>query len=200
MKYYAVRAGKSPGIYTSWEECKKQVHGFKGAQYKSFPTKAEAEAFMGAENLSAAPDETRLAADEALAYVDGSYNIRTKAVGYGVVLFTAEGTEELSGTENGDFSEQRNVAGEVFGSRKAISEAILRGKKKLTICYDYAGIRHWALGEWKANLPLTQEYQAFCEEASGKISLSFVKIRAHSGNAYNDRADLLAKKGSGIEE
>ena len=30
-KYYAVRKGKTPGIYNSWSECKLQVDGFSGA-------------------------------------------------------------------------------------------------------------------------------------------------------------------------
>ena len=44
QKYYVVWQGKLPGIYTSWDECKKQVQGVQGAQYKSFDTLAEAEA------------------------------------------------------------------------------------------------------------------------------------------------------------
>ncbi|GAF22495.1 MULTISPECIES: ribonuclease H [Shouchella] len=48
QKYYVVWAGKEPGIYETWSECERQVKGFKGARYKSFPTKTEAEqAFSG---------------------------------------------------------------------------------------------------------------------------------------------------------
>ena len=43
QKFYAVWTGRKPGIYTSWDECKKQVEGFDGAQYKSFESKTEAE-------------------------------------------------------------------------------------------------------------------------------------------------------------
>jgi ribonuclease HI len=42
-KFYVVWKGKTPGIYTTWDECSKQVAGFPGAQYKSFSTIAEAE-------------------------------------------------------------------------------------------------------------------------------------------------------------
>ena len=35
--------GVSPGIYTTWEECLQHVKGYKGARYKSFATRAEAE-------------------------------------------------------------------------------------------------------------------------------------------------------------
>jgi len=45
-KYYAVRKGLNVGIYETWEECKKQVNGYKGAIYKSFPTRNEAENFL----------------------------------------------------------------------------------------------------------------------------------------------------------
>ncbi|RFN48511.1 ribonuclease h1 [Fusarium flagelliforme] len=45
-KYYAVRRGREPGIYTSWAECQRQVKRFRRCRYKGFPTRAEAEAFM----------------------------------------------------------------------------------------------------------------------------------------------------------
>jgi len=37
-KYYVVWIGKNPGIYDSWEKCRKQVEGIEGARYKGFPT------------------------------------------------------------------------------------------------------------------------------------------------------------------
>ncbi|UJH69217.1 viroplasmin family protein [Allomuricauda sp. SCSIO 65647] len=47
-KFYVVWKGKRPGIYESWEDCKAQIEGFKGAQYKSFSTFQEAKkAFNG---------------------------------------------------------------------------------------------------------------------------------------------------------
>ena len=57
-KFYAVRVGKKPGIYMTWPECEAQVKGFPGAKYKSFPTKAEAEAFVndGAAVAAAKPE------------------------------------------------------------------------------------------------------------------------------------------------
>ncbi len=42
-KYYVVWRGIKPGIYNSWEDCRKQVDGYEGAQYKSFTDKEEAE-------------------------------------------------------------------------------------------------------------------------------------------------------------
>ena len=43
QKYFVVWEGKTPGIYTSWEACKQQVHGYAGALYKGFDSKEEAQ-------------------------------------------------------------------------------------------------------------------------------------------------------------
>jgi len=43
MKFYVVWQGRETGIFTSWEECKPQIEDYKGAQYKSFKTREEAE-------------------------------------------------------------------------------------------------------------------------------------------------------------
>lgn len=41
--FYTVWNGIVPGVYSDWKECKRQVDGYDGAIYKSFPTKEEAE-------------------------------------------------------------------------------------------------------------------------------------------------------------
>jgi len=43
-KFYVVWQGRQTGIFTDWDTCKKQVEAFAGARYKSFKTRAEAEA------------------------------------------------------------------------------------------------------------------------------------------------------------
>lgn len=43
-KYYVVWKGRKPGIYASWAQCREQIAGVKGAQYKAFPNRAMAEA------------------------------------------------------------------------------------------------------------------------------------------------------------
>ncbi len=48
QKFYVVWKGKHPGIFESWDDCKAQSTGVKGAQYKSFSTFGEAKkAFNG---------------------------------------------------------------------------------------------------------------------------------------------------------
>lgn len=47
MKYYAVKKGRHPGIFTSWQETQKEVNGFSGAQFKSFSSMQEAQDYLG---------------------------------------------------------------------------------------------------------------------------------------------------------
>ncbi len=42
QKFYVVWFGNPAGIFGSWEECKRSIHGVTGAQYKSFETFDEA--------------------------------------------------------------------------------------------------------------------------------------------------------------
>jgi ribonuclease HI len=43
-KFYVVWLGHVPGVYTEWNKAKQQIDAYKGAKYKSFPTREQAEA------------------------------------------------------------------------------------------------------------------------------------------------------------
>lgn len=201
MNFYAVRIGRKPGIYTTWVSCRAQVHGFAGAQFKKFTTEEEAKAY-----LHVAPSASSTILPEAIpegechAYVDGSFNAKTKTFGYGVVFFSAQGKETFFGAGKDENVRHRNIAGELRGAEKAMDLALAQQAKSLTIYHDYAGICHWAMGEWKTNVPLTQAYAEKARSIREKLDLRFVKIKAHTGNAYNEEADQLAKKGAGLGE
>lgn len=212
--FYAVRIGRKPGVYRTWADCLKQVHKFPGAVYKKLDSEEAAQAFLQAEvsetphfpepdqgeNTEGKEKESlpELAPNAMIAYVDGSFNSKTRVFGYGIVCFTKEGKELFFGTAQGDASSHRNVAGEIAGAMEAMRIAKSKNLTDLTICYDYAGVRHWALREWKANLPLTRQYRDFAQEMQKTITLHFVKIAAHTGDRYNEEADRLAKKGAGL--
>ena len=44
-KVYGVKKGKRTGVFDSWAECEKSIKGYKGAEYQSFVTRAEAEEY-----------------------------------------------------------------------------------------------------------------------------------------------------------
>lgn len=196
-KYYAVRKGRKQGVFFSWEECKKQIDGFSGAEYKSFKDRQEAEQFVFGENPYAIKKEEELKTTEELliAYVDGSYSKEQKRYAYGCVILLPEETVTLSGSgAAAEYVEMRNVAGEILGSQAAVEWAILHGYRSVVIHYDYEGIEKWANGIWKANKTGTQAYARFISEKCKEIEIRFVKVPAHSGVKYNEMADQLAKK------
>ena len=209
MKYYAVKNGRVPGIYTTWKDCKAQVDGYSSAVYKSFTAKRDALAYIGAaastnspapsENTSKSPETDAVPSTEAWAYVDGSYLHSRRRYSYGMVICDDDGEHEFyEAFENAEMASMRNVAGEIEGSMHAIKYCLERKIKSLTIFYDYEGIERWANGEWKTNKDGTKKYAQTVKNARKSMEIIFVKVKGHSGDKYNDRADLLAKKALGI--
>ncbi|MDD6564007.1 MAG: ribonuclease H family protein [Clostridiales bacterium] len=195
-KFYAVRCGQVPGIYTSWDECRKNVHGFGGAEYKSFSTLSEAESFMAGKtsDVSAASRD-----GAAVAYVDGSFDINTSRFSYGAVIFV-NGTEiEMScAFSDAELASMRNVAGEIKGAEAVMQYCIDNSIDKLDIYYDYEGIEKWCSGAWRTNKEGTSKYKAYYDAVKSQIDIRFIKVKGHSGDVNNDRADLLAKSALGI--
>ena len=122
-KYYAVRVGKVPGIYQTWDDCKKNVHGFPAAEYKSFTSMEEAKAYMGQEAVQEINGKTGygnmedVMPDDDYAFVDGSFNIATGVYGYGGFLMHDGVRYELSGNgSDEEMASMRNVVGVFFVS------------------------------------------------------------------------------------
>lgn len=203
-KIYAVKIGKTPGKYYSWDECKAQVNGYPNAVYKSFKTETEADEYLktGEEKKTCktANVEKHINIDEesCVAYVDGSYNNELDKYGYGIVFLDGKSEREYYGTgTDSEAAKMANVAGEILAAQKAVDLALEEGFLKITICHDYTGIAEWTRG-WKCNNKYTSDYRKSMLEKSGYIDIVFQKVDAHSGDKYNDRADKLAKKGAGI--
>jgi len=190
-KYYAVRAGRKPGIYHSWGAAKEQVHGYQGAIYRSFKTLEEAQTFINPQLTT----NQATADDTVIAYVDGSFEKKTERYSFGAVLIqNNEVIQTLSRVgDTPKYQSSRQIAGEVFGALHAIHWAIKNRYKKIIIHYDYLGIEKWALGEWKANKDVSKDYVETYRKLAPKIDIQFVKVKAHSGVEYNELADQVAK-------
>src|SRR6056297_31942 len=129
-------------------------------------------------------------------YVDGSYiNSNT---GYGaVILKYGIPIKKISG--HIDSSDGlRQVSGELRAVQEVLKYCQENGIDRIAIFYDYTGIREWAEDNWKANNDVTKAYKAFMKKNT--VQIEWFKVKSHSGNLFNEIADLLAKKGAAKDE
>lgn len=191
-KYYAVKQGRKTGIYNTWQDCKKQVEGYKNAIYKSFSTEAEAHNYLGLDSLD--EFDTNDNSNILKAYVDGSFSKELNRYSYGCVLISDKVINLSGADDKPEFLSMRNVAGELLGAIKAIEWAYKNKYTSIILYHDYQGIAKWATGEWQAKKPGTHQYREIIEKYKEKIIIKFKKVDAHSGDKYNDEADRLARK------
>ena len=72
-----MKNGRKIGIFNTWKECEEQVKGYSNAVYKKFSTYEEALEFIrGHKDTQEDKDIDKLEENEAIAYVDGSYDVK----------------------------------------------------------------------------------------------------------------------------
>lgn len=127
-------------------------------------------------------------------YVDGSF--LNGVCGYGaVILKDGNPIHEIFGSLTEQcFLDIRQVAGELEAVMSSLTWCSENNIDNVKIYYDYKGIECWANGEWKAKKDLTKRYILFIKDCSVKVE--WIKVKAHSGDIWNEKADELAKKGA----
>jgi ribonuclease HI len=205
-KYYAVRSGRETGIFLTWEECRSATEGYSGAEYKAFSAKADAKKYLnGSDDASKKEDPTAdpmffAKEGELTAFVDGSFDAQSGMYGFGCVMIAPDGTvtEKNGSGIKEEARSARNVAGELLATMTATAFAMKNGYKKLKIYHDYTGIAKWYNGEWKTESFAAREYSAFMNKTRPYVEIDFVKVEAHTGVFFNERADMLAKEALGL--
>ncbi len=131
-------------------------------------------------------------------YVDGSY-INGK-IGYGIVILKNEELiEELNGQIRDPLANSsRQVGGEIIAVQKALEWCEKEEVAEVDLFYDFSNVKKWATGEYRTKIPLTKRYKEFIDGIKTRVNWN--KVKAHSGDKWNERADRLAKEGAGIKE
>jgi len=201
-RYYAVLKGRNPGIYTNWLECQKQVDGFSGAVFKSFGNKNDAEFFISQSEQHKVSKSETSSFEGFKVWTDGSF--RDGKAGYAVV-------DENGLVHYGSVYPPTNNRGELTGILRALQ---IYNKRPLIIHsdsqYSIKTLTEWIFlwkkrygddpKNWKTstgkevlNVDILTKIQPLIKE------VSFVHVRAHRGDTFNEIADRWADKGRYVE-
>lgn len=211
-KFYAVAVGRVSGIYTDWASTEKQVKGFAGAKYKSFPTKTEAEAWcenpVYSVNKKAKSEKkngpaqslpTQGVDDHIYIYTDGGCSGNPGPGGYGTVILDGDDYQEFSE----GFQRTTNNRMELLACLVGL-QMLKSNEKPVQIFSDSSYVvnsvtkgwvagwhkRGWRKsdGEQASNIDLWKIMLELCSE----FRVTFTWVKGHAGHELNERCDRLA--------
>ena len=217
-KFYVVWRGAKTGVFHDWPTTHALVDGFAGAQYKSFPTLAEAEARVsqrraGAQHSARHAGKPRVvrtdhadavAAFDTVIFCDGACEPNPGKAGSGMAVYRAGELESLwygaynpAGTNN---TAELNALLQALMLAKTEIEADNTVQVRSDSSYGLNAVTKWAAG-WKKrgwrkaegeikNLEIIQELYALYQEIEDDVNLQHVS--AHVGIEGNELADRMA--------
>jgi len=202
-KFYAVKFGRTPGVYKTWKECEEQTKGFKGAIFKSFATHGEALTFV----TPVAFNGLGINADQCVIYTDGSHQRGKKYLGIGAYC-QYQGVEYKMSLQCDDkmlssYGITETACSNPTAEFLAVAEVLrelnrsplpFRSNITITFMNDYIGPANWIAGNWKANEIHIQNILKECRILIKNINVPvyFQHVKGHSGDHGNDQADKLA--------
>ena len=210
--FYAVRHGRCPGIYHSWQECQNQVHQVSGSIFKKFRTRSAAEEFLNPLALGA----DSIVDGEFHVYTDGScpgngvLSAALPCAGWGLyiegprgwsadfydsVVLDADHTHFLGATCC------TNNTGELTAIGMACKWLLHTCDTRVParILYDSFYAASASQGTFKrtrANIALAARVQDLLSQVRATREVHFEHVHGHGGNKGNWRADQNAARGA----
>lgn len=211
-KWYAIRSAvdKKTGQvlvenkwFTDWSIVQPIVNG-NTVEYKSFFSVEEAEAYLASSDPLMNKSDGLYPPKALHCYVDGSFNGSIPNYSFGLCCVKDGKVVDLdygAGT-NQEAIDMQQIGGELLGAMKAVLYAKKSGLKEVVIFHDYKGVCYHATGYWKRDNNFSETYYQWMQSFFTKnpdIKVHFCKVDAHTGDDFNEIADLLAKKGVGVQ-
>lgn len=201
MKYYVVRKGKIPGIYNTWKDCQEQVSGFKGAQFKSFTSKKEADEYMGI----VTPKIDEKIGQCIVAWTDGACSGNgTDNARAGIGVFFGD-SDPRNVSEKFTLDRPTNQRAEVYAVIRLLEivpegDIIVNTDSMYCINAMTDWIHSWLKNNWNnntiSNRDLLERLYELISRRKGAVE--FRHVDGHRGIYGNEMADQLAVAGSSL--
>lgn len=212
MPYYAVAAGKNVGIFENWNDCKQSVSGFRGAIYKKFDSKSEAETFI---QINQTPETIpNMITDEPdyYVYTDGACSNNGKAsacAGIGIFF----GKDDVRNVSHKVVGKQTNNTAEltaIIETYPLIYPDLIAGKKIAIVSDSEYAIKcatsyceKCSKTGWKKEIPNLELVKTLYNLYLG-TGVQFIHVRAHTDkndvhSIGNNQADKLANQAIGLD-
>lgn len=220
-KFYVIWVGREPGIYTDWPTAQKQVMKFPGAKYKSFTSKAEADAAFSGGSVSSSPSSSSSSSSssrnkkssnnlsappiktDVVIYCDGGCDPNPGKAGSGVAVYQNDQLIQLwYGIYNPNGTNNSAELNALFYSLQLAQHATKQGLSAQILCdsmYSIQCIRDWAAG-WEKNgwkrktgeiMNLDIIKQAYVLYNEIKDKVLLSHVKAHAGTEGNELADRM---------
>lgn len=219
--YYAVRVGKNTGIFNSWENCKKEVIGISGAEFKGFDSLDMAEKYLtlnsevkikiGEEYIKREDFAIKLSKEKETVcmYCDGSWgkdktdDSKMYAGGYLIIDNNSIIEKRAVHGNHKGMADLRNIAGEMLAVIKGLEyiKEKLKTIKVIHVFVDYTGLIYWTMdpdmGGWKTKNPYTKEYSDIIKKLrlDNNLEINFHHVKGHIEDKFNEEVDTLATYG-----
>ena len=205
MPYYAVRRGRTPGVYNDWNSCHVQVNEFADAIYMKFNDQQDAEDFVNGEGAFASKynglnfDQS----EPVTVYTNGSC-INNGQIGARAGVGVYWGPDHADNVCDRLPGRQTNHRAEIHAAVKAIQQAkskrianlVLRTNNLCFIDGITIWIHIWRNNGWRLTNGEPVVNQADFEEldaSSQGINVQLVHAREEPGN---EAANILANEGA----
>lgn len=213
-KYYAVKVGNKPGIYTNYNDCLNQVKGVSGAVYKSFKNRKDAEDFINNQQVTFKNvDQYNKADFDVLVHTDGGCrnhgNIKgghvknTDPAAWACLIQDLNSHKNYSST-NGDYGMTNNYM-EIRAVMRSLQFMIklgLNNKKILFVCDSKYALRasdkHWLQEKATKNFNITNGdmwkhiYDLLNNYYNNNITWAWT--HGHEGEEGNEFVDRLLNR------
>ncbi|CAG9329199.1 unnamed protein product [Blepharisma stoltei] len=201
--FYAVRAGRRPGIYKSWDECLEQIHKFQGADYKKFPDFDSAKKFLSyeskeipktlqsSETEDIEKEKKEIFDNAGIVYTDGGSRGNPGIAGCGAALYNLKHIEVASSYKFLGRKLTNNIA-EYEGVLLGMELATEHNVKKLEVRSDSKLAVSQIQGKWAVRHPDIMEIWNKTMSKTKNFESFSIK---HIDREMNSRADELANKG-----